>query len=140
MTGLDPGTTYTFAVRARTDSHGMNQNTVYSEYATATLTNPDGTLKWAFETGNGVFSSPAIGPDGAIYVGSDDNKLYAINPDGTQKWAFQTGGALVSSPAIGTDGTIYVGSEDTKLYAINPDGTQKWAFETGGEVWSPPPP
>ena len=33
---------------------------------------------WAFETGGAVNSSPAIGSDGTVYVGSKDNKLYAI--------------------------------------------------------------
>ena len=93
-----------------------------------------GTQKWAFQTGDRVISSPAIGPDGTIYVGSNDKKLYAINPNGTRKWAFSTGGVVKSSPAIGPDGTIYVGSYNildpynTKLYAINPNGTRKWVF------------
>lgn len=34
--------------------------------------------KWSFETGNWINSSPAIGQDGTIYVGSGDGKLYAI--------------------------------------------------------------
>jgi outer membrane protein assembly factor BamB len=42
--------------------------------------NPDGTQKWAFATGDDVDSSPAIGADGTVYVGSYDNKLYAIGP------------------------------------------------------------
>jgi len=29
---------------------------------------------WEFETGGSVPSSPAIGPDGTVYVGSGDNK------------------------------------------------------------------
>ena len=36
---------------------------------------------WEFETGDGVQSSPAIGPDGTVYVGSNDGKLYAIKTD-----------------------------------------------------------
>ena len=93
--------------------------------------------KWVFATGTTLYSSPSIGADGVIYVGSLDKNLYAINQDGTQKWAFTTGGWIDSSPAIGVDGTIYVGSGDFKLYAINPDGTQKWAFPTG-KVSNPP--
>ena len=65
-----------------------------------------------------MHSSPAIGSDGTIYVGSEDNNLYAINPDGTKKWAFDTGDDVNSSPAIGRDGTIYFGSLDGNLYAI----------------------
>ena len=40
-----------------------------------------GTLLWEFETGHWVQSSPAIGSDGTVYVGSRDNKLYAIKTD-----------------------------------------------------------
>ena len=36
---------------------------------------------WEFETGGFVFSSPAIGSDGTVYVGSNDNKLYAFRTD-----------------------------------------------------------
>ena len=40
-----------------------------------------GTVLWEFETGNSVLSSPAIGSDGTVYVGSVDKKLYAIKTD-----------------------------------------------------------
>ncbi len=42
------------------------------------------TVLWEFKTGDseyGVSSSPAIGSDGTVYVGSGDNKLYAIKTD-----------------------------------------------------------
>jgi len=77
-------------------------------------------LLWEFETGDVAESSPAIGSDGTVYVGSWDNKLYAINgKTGVKLWEFETGDAIAwSSPAIGSDGTVYVGSRDKKLYAI----------------------
>ena len=40
-----------------------------------------GTLIWEFEMGDMVPSSPAIGSDGTVYVGSHDKKLYAIKAD-----------------------------------------------------------
>ena len=41
-----------------------------------------GTVLWEFETGGAIgLSSPAIGSDGTVYVGSFDNKLYAIKTD-----------------------------------------------------------
>ena len=37
-------------------------------------------------------SSPAIGSDGTVYVGSNDKKLYAINGQtGAKLWEFETG-------------------------------------------------
>ena len=77
---------------------------------------------WEFETGSYVESSPAIGSDGTVYVGSNDKKLYAINgKSGVKLWEFETGHDVHSSPAIGSDGTVYVGSLDKKLYAIKTD-------------------
>jgi outer membrane protein assembly factor BamB len=114
---------------------GNLRHTGLSPYDTST--NP-GKLKWKFETGGFVVSSPAIGSDGTIYVGSFDGGLYAINPNGTEKWNFTTSQPMESSPAIGSDGVIYVGSKDYKLYAINPNGTEKWNFLTADYVDSSP--
>ena len=94
-----------------------------------------GDVIWEFKTGGPVQSSPAIGSDGTVYVGSNDNKVYALDGNtGTKKWEFKTGGKVYHSPAIGNDGTIYIGSLDNKFYAINPDGTKKWEFLTGGFI------
>ncbi len=41
--------------------------------------NKPGTVLWEFETGGGVNSSPALGADGILYVGSLDYKVYALN-------------------------------------------------------------
>jgi len=89
-----------------------------------------GKQKWAFPTGDTVYSCPAVGPDGTIYIGSHDKYLYAINPDRTKKWDFKTEELINSSPAVGPDGMIYVGS-GKNLYAVTPDGKQKWKFATG---------
>jgi outer membrane protein assembly factor BamB len=40
-----------------------------------------GTVLWEFVTGSSVASSPAIGSDGTVYVGSFNKKLYAIKSD-----------------------------------------------------------
>ena len=99
-----------------------------------------GTVLWEFETGNWVNSSPTIGSDGTVYVGSIDGKLYAINgKTGVKLWEFETGDGVGSSPAIDSDGTVYVGSWDNKLYAINGQtGIKLWEFEWGFRVRSSP--
>lgn len=91
--------------------------------------------EWSMHIGQGIdamYSSPAIGSDGTIYVGRVGGNLNAFNSDGSYKWHFVTGDSVDSSPAIGSDGTIYIGSDDGKVYAINPDGTKKWEFITEG--------
>ena len=140
--------TYTARVRVTDDDDAMNTATVQVE---VTGDNPwsmfghdrkhtrrsqfngpqTNNVKWSFDTGDRVYSSPAIGEDGIIYVGSEDtHKVFAINLDGTKKWEYSTGGTVYSSPAIGSDGTIYIGSNDRYLYALNPDGSLKWSFFT----------
>ena len=94
--------------------------------------------KWNYSTKGPIESSPTIGSDGTVYIGSDDYYLYAINPNGTKKWSYKTGNSIKSTPAIGSDGTVYIGSDDYYLYAINPNGTMKWRYKTGDSVQSSP--
>lgn len=98
----------------------------------------DGELKWEFQTGGEIYSSPAIASDGTIYVGSYDSCLYAFSPDGILKWRYKTGDYVYSSPAVGSDGTVYVGSGDGCIYAFNPDSSLKWRYQTGAAVESSP--
>jgi len=115
--------------------------------------NPDGMQKWVYDPigpapdeyylGT-IETSPAIGPDGTIYIGRGDGILRAVNPDGTEKWTFETysnayGRAQIfSSPAIAEDGTIYFGTGvynvlgitlgTNVFYALNPDKSVKWTY------------
>jgi outer membrane protein assembly factor BamB len=102
---------------------------------------PADILKWRYEIRDGVASSPAIGADGTIYVGSDDCYLYALSSDGQLEWRYEIGCCHYlyrdSSPTIGADGTIYVGSAGgLGLYALSPDGQLKWHYEIEGEYGS----
>lgn len=67
----------------------------------------------------------------AVYVGSDDNNLYALNAStGTLLWKYTTGGGIQSSPVV-KNGTVYFGSIDKYLYAVNTStGTLKWRYKT----------
>ena len=86
-----------------------------------------------------IYSSPTIGPDGTIFIGSNDNLLHAFNPDGSTKWTFTTSNWVDSTAALSTDGTLYVGSWDNKLYAIDSsNGIKSWEFETNSYVVSSP--
>jgi hypothetical protein len=68
-----------------------------------------------------------LGPDGTLYVASDDGTIYAFvtlgNSSvaaGSLKWKYQTGDAAVSSNLVlGPDGTLYVASVGV---APSPDG------------------
>jgi outer membrane protein assembly factor BamB/beta-lactamase regulating signal transducer with metallopeptidase domain len=99
-----------------------------------------GKKRWSFQTGDNVESTPVIGADGTLYVGSGDDCVYAIDGvHGAKKWAFHTGATVMSSPAVGSDGTVYVGSEDGNVYALSgSNGKLKWSFPTGGLIYASP--
>jgi outer membrane protein assembly factor BamB len=103
---------------------------------------PNGTLKWRYDTGGVIESSPAIDVNGVIYIGTisavSGNYLYAFYPNGTLKWKYYVGDWIASSPTIGEDGTIYFGSEDDYIYALYPNGTLKWKYLTSVAVYSSP--
>jgi outer membrane protein assembly factor BamB/subtilisin family serine protease len=104
--------------------------------------NPDGTKKWSYGTGSPLeLSSPALGNDGNVYLGSGDKKLYALDATtGALKWTYSTASALDSTPAIATDGTLYV-RDDTTLYALTNNGgsaTLKWSFTLSGSTYASP--
>jgi parallel beta-helix repeat protein len=93
---------------------------------------------WRFDTGDVIESSPAIGQDGSIYVGSDSGAMFGINPDGSKKWRFQTGGRITSSPSVYSD-TVIFGSEDSNVYKVDAtNGRKIWSFDTHGEIYSSP--
>jgi outer membrane protein assembly factor BamB len=76
------------------------------------------TQRWRVATGL-VLSSPAVGGDDTVFVGSTDGNLYAIDGrDGQTRFTVPVGSAVSSSPAIGTDGTVYFSADDGNLWAI----------------------
>ncbi len=97
-------------------------------------------VRWVFQAGDTIYqTSPALGPDGAVYFGSNDGKLYAVNANGSLRWTFQTGGPLkFSGPAVAVDGTVYIGSMDSSVYAVNANGTLRWSARRGSTFRSSP--
>ncbi|MEM8486323.1 MAG: PQQ-binding-like beta-propeller repeat protein [Bacteroidota bacterium] len=106
----------------------------------------DGEELWSFTFNNldappaveisGIVSTPAVGTNGTVYIGSLDNNLYALNPNGTLQWSLDTGDQVFSSPTISPDGTIFIGSRSGNVFAVNPDGSVRWVAATQGEILS----
>ena len=83
---------------------------------------------WAFRTGKGIFSTPFVGGDGTVYVGSADTRFYALRPrDGHPRWSFKTGNIIDSAGVIGAydprleTSPITFGSGDEYLYHLRSD-------------------
>ena len=73
-------------------------------------------LKWSYTPAGGR-SSPAVA-NGVVYVGSDDNNVYALNArTGAKLWSYASGNAVDSAPSV-ANGVVYVSSEDVKVYVF----------------------
>src|ERR1044071_6897761 len=87
---------------------------------------PNGGLRWLVR-GAGD-KGVALGPDGTIYVASEDS-IKAYNPDGSEKWVFvQNPRAFIClGVSVGPDGNIYsVSAEGLGVFSLTPSGTLRW--------------
>jgi outer membrane protein assembly factor BamB len=101
--------------------------------------NSNGSLKWFFEPGDlpsdvpsdhfDIYSSPAIGSDGAIYFGQEFGRVYALKTSDGSLVAMTTtaSGITWSSPAIDKKGVLFIGDLSGKMYA----------FQTGSKGLDP---
>jgi len=122
QTSIDGGTSPTIG----------KDGTIYCGYHALYAINPDGSVKWVFNPGEGRSireGTPCNSLDGTIYFGTYGNEVIAVNPDGTERWRVILTPYCysISAPAISSDGTIYVGSTNNGdppysygyLHAIN---------------------
>ena len=80
--------------------------------------------------------------NGVVYVGSNDNNVYALNAStGAEQWTYATGGylAVVSSPAV-ANGVVYIGDGDGYVFALNAStGAMLWSYPIGTVFLARPP-
>ena len=83
-----------------------------------------GGTPWTARTGRGIFSTPVIGGDGTVYVGSADTYFYAIAPNGRVRWRIKTGGIIDAAGALSAfdprarSAPLTFGSGDERLYHV----------------------
>lgn len=129
----DESTVYMYADQSATNAYDVQ----LKAYQAAT-----GAVKWAFNVndalaaqnaGGGVrlvYASPAVGPNGDVYVAVRDLKnsgaarksfMFAINPQGSLHWAYGLGldgNFNYITPAIDAQGRIYVGHLTNSPYVV----------------------
>ncbi len=110
---------------------------MHTGYSTSAAPNTNEIL-WTHRLADWVRSSPAV-YDGLVYIGSDDNKIYALNATtGQEVWNYTTNGDIVSSPTV-TQNRVYIGSTDNNLYCLDAGtGDLVWTYTTGGDIQSSP--
>lgn len=123
---LISGGSFIIRVRAR-DVLGVASP--WSEGHLVTVSGP--TVPWRFATpGYERSASPAIGPDGTIYLAEQAGYAYAVNPNGSLRWRVRIPGSIDAPPTVAGDGTVYF-SGGSYLHSVRPDGTLNYRLSRG---------
>ncbi len=88
---------------------------------------PAGAIKW--QLANAGDKGLAVGPDGTVYVGSED-AVKAFAPDGTAVWTFTQSprAFILLGLAVGPDGNVYgVATQGIGVFSLTPQGALRWA-------------
>jgi outer membrane protein assembly factor BamB len=96
---------------------------------------PQGFVKWRFAAKRKVFTSPAVGDDGRVFLGSQDHHAYALTPQGGPLWSVDLGADVDGAPVVGDDGAVYLGTDGDEVVRLDPaDGRIVWRARVGGYV------
>jgi outer membrane protein assembly factor BamB len=99
-----------------------------------------GTPLWRKTPPRGVYSTPAIAPDGSVVIGDLGGTISCYSPDdGEQKWQFQTDAyVILGSATIDANGTVLIGAGDGNLYVLDSSGKELWRHQTGTNISASP--
>ena len=99
---------------------------------------PPSEVKWRFDAGAPILSSPAV-VDGAVFLSIMDGRVVSLEAaSGNVAWEHATGALMRSSLAVAGD-LVIVGVEDGRVIALDRGtGELRWEFETEKPVLSPP--
>jgi uncharacterized delta-60 repeat protein len=142
LTGLLPGTTYTYRIRA-VNALGTTLLESRSFTTTAARVELPGDVVASFpQVVEGTIYCTAVQPDGKMLVGGDINEvnglsvstgLIRLNPDGTHDASFNATGVYnVRSLAVLPDGRILVG-KTYNMQKLNANGSDDSTFAPGVE-------
>jgi outer membrane protein assembly factor BamB len=107
-------------------------NAVQTGVATGELPNP---LRVLWRHKAKAFESSAAIAGGVVYVGCDDEIVYALSlADGKEIWKYKAGAGIKVGVAVSGD-SVYAGDEDGKFHCIAAKtGEKRWIFDTQAEI------
>jgi peptide/nickel transport system permease protein len=130
---VNPQLQWTFAVPAgvsggpAVDADADGTVYVASHAGTLVALDPGGNIIWQASLPVGAVGSPALGPDGEIYVADKGAGLSAFSRDGTLRWRFQSdaGPLATAGPAVTAGGRI-IYPIGNALQAVSAGGAALW--------------
>lgn len=99
----------------------------------------DGKLKWKTDLGSAITGTPAVGPDGHLYVGTYNSEMVGLSAsDGKIVWRMTLKGRTWSGPILDGD-HLYFGDLNSNFYALQAsDGKAAWQIQADGGIFGTP--
>jgi len=100
--------------------------------------NADGSLRWKKNLKTSIQSSPAVGPDGTVFICTQHRKPNAIDPvDGSLKRSGDMEFFGSPRPAVASDGSVSLTDDQDKIYRFDKDGALLWKKASPGKLNGP---
>jgi outer membrane protein assembly factor BamB len=96
-----------------------------------------GSILWRIQSGDRIYSSPLITPDGTAFAGTDADRLFSVDLRGHVRWALATDDDADTAPARADDGTLRFAAGRV-LYATTEELTVRWRLQFGAKLYSSP--
>ena len=93
--------------------------------------------RWCFGAGAPSAGAPALGPDGQIYVATQEGYVHALDRSGGFLWSYTVKGAIHVPPVVLPGGAVVVVTRLNLVYAIRPDGRRLWVYRVPEPVQTP---
>lgn len=108
---------------------------VFAAGDTVHAVRPSGSVLWRVRAKRKFYSAPAVGADGTVYIGAQDNRLYALTRSGTVRFKLDLGADVDCAPAVDDGGMVYVGVDGGAVVAVDPSEKKVvWRAKVGGHV------
>lgn len=82
--------------------------------------------------------TPAVSPDGTLYLFSKEGNLSAINGRGDTIWSLAPSEPLIETVSVDRRGCLYVATQAGNMYALTHTGRIRWYKEVSGSFTSTP--
>jgi len=103
-------------------------------YAPVDTSKNPGYVRWYFDAGSKVASSPVIGPDGNLYFATYDGTVYSLEPAGVLRWKYYTGEFITTPTTVDRFGNVYVTTVNGSVISLSSEGLPRWVFPVTGSV------
>ena len=117
----------------------QDERTLYVAALDGSLTALDaasGVRSWTVALGDRAYSTPCVGANGTIYVGSDAKRFYAVTPQGAIAWKLETAGEADTGAVVAGDVVVFAAG--ASVYAVRAGGDVAWRFDAKKKVFTAP--